>query len=75
MIDRPVVIATIRAALQTLPANWRDVLVRRYWHDEPYSKIASALGVSDGVARMMTSRAIARLRRVIAPIREALHAA
>lgn len=74
-IDRPVVIATVRAALAALPAHWRDVLVRRYWHQQPYPVIASALGVSDGVARMMASRAVARLRGVIWPMREALHAA
>jgi RNA polymerase sigma-70 factor (sigma-E family) len=52
---------TLRAALQTLSADQRAVLVLRYYTDLPEHEVAEVLGVAVGTVKSRSSRALARL--------------
>ncbi len=56
---------TLLAALAELPPRDRAVVVLRYWEDRSVEETASVLGMSKGSVRNRSSRALARLRRVI----------
>lgn len=51
------------AALQTLPARQREVLVLRYWSDLSEVQIAETLGISRGTVKSTASRALAALEK------------
>jgi RNA polymerase sigma-70 factor (sigma-E family) len=50
------------AALMTLPARQRAVVVLRYWLDLTESQVAATLGCSAGTVKSQASRALAKLR-------------
>jgi RNA polymerase sigma factor (sigma-70 family) len=50
------------AALKTLPAGQRSVVVLRYWLDLTEAQVAAALGCSVGNVKSQASRALAKLR-------------
>jgi len=52
----------VRAALATLPARQREVLVLRYFADVSEADTATALGCSAGTVKSRASRALAALR-------------
>ncbi len=54
--------ARLAAAVQRLPALDRDVVVRRFWHDEPPRRIADALGLDARAVRNRLHRSLERLR-------------
>jgi RNA polymerase sigma-70 factor (sigma-E family) len=54
--------AELIAALNSLPARQRAVIVLRYWDDLPESEVAEMLGCSVGTVKSTASRALARLR-------------
>lgn len=54
----------LRAALATLPARQRQVLVLRYWLDLDQRAIADTLGIAVGTVKATTSHALANLRKV-----------
>lgn len=49
-----------------LPAVDREVLLLRYYRDEPHAAVARQLGVSEAVVRKRASRALERLRALLA---------
>lgn len=51
------------AALQTLPARQREVLVLRYWSELTEAQIAETLGISRGTVKSTASRALAALEK------------
>ncbi|OLF04266.1 RNA polymerase subunit sigma-24 [Actinophytocola xinjiangensis] len=53
----------LRAALATLPARQRQVLVLRYWLDLDQRAIADTLGIAVGTVKATTSHALANLRK------------
>ena len=57
--------AEVAAALRSLRAEERDVLLLHAWADLPYEEIALALGVPVGTVRSRLSRARARLRELL----------
>ena len=63
--DRGIVAAETRdevtAALGTLPARMREVLVLRYWSELSEREIAHTLGISEGTVKSTASRALDRL--------------
>ncbi|WP_238007574.1 SigE family RNA polymerase sigma factor [Dactylosporangium sp. AC04546] len=61
--DDPHLRLTMRAALATLPARQRAVLVLRYLEDLSEQQVADLLGVSTGTVGSQASRALATLRR------------
>ncbi len=52
----------LEAALQRLPAKQRAAIVLRYYHDAPYSEIASALEIEAESVGPLLTRARAALR-------------
>jgi len=55
----------VLAALRTLPARQRAVVVLRYYEDMTEAQTAAALGCSVGTVKSQTARAFASLRRVM----------
>lgn len=55
-------------ALARLTPRQRAVLVLRYFNDLTEAQVADALGCSPGTVKSNTSRGLARLREVLAPI-------
>lgn len=49
-----------------LPAADRDVLLRRYYGNEPYAQIGRQLGLSEEAARKRAARALDKLRTLLA---------
>ena len=50
------------AALWTLPARQREVVVLRYFADLPVTQVASATGISTGAVKVHAARAMSALR-------------
>ncbi len=61
LIERSEVVA----ALRTLPARQREVVVLRYYADLSEAQIAAAMGITPGAVKSHTSRAMAALRDVL----------
>lgn len=59
-------ILRVRQALDTLPPEWRMILVLREFQDLPYEEIAEILSVSIGTVRSRLARARAQLRAALA---------
>lgn len=63
-------------ALARLPADQREVLVLRFYGDLSVAETAAATGTSEGTVKSRTSRALARMREVLAaPAQPALQPA
>jgi RNA polymerase sigma-70 factor (sigma-E family) len=62
--DRQVVLQ----ALAQLPAGQRQVIVLRFLEDLSVEQTAQLLGISDGTVKSHTSRALARLRELLAEL-------
>ncbi|HET6168311.1 MAG TPA: SigE family RNA polymerase sigma factor [Marmoricola sp.] len=58
------------AALGSLSADDRAVLVLRYWEDLSVADSARLLGVSDAACRQRTTRALARIRTLLPDLEE-----
>jgi RNA polymerase sigma-70 factor (sigma-E family) len=58
--------AELIAALNSLPARQRAVIVLRYWDELPEAEVAALLGCSVGTVKSTASRALARLREATA---------
>ncbi len=57
----------LRRAVAHLPAPWRHVIVRCYWHDTTHQQAGAEIGRSESRAHQYHRDAIQRLRRTIAP--------
>jgi RNA polymerase sigma-70 factor (ECF subfamily) len=57
------------AALQSLPADMRAVVVLRDVYDLPHEAIAAELGISEGAAKVRLHRARRKLRERLFPVR------
>jgi RNA polymerase sigma-70 factor (sigma-E family) len=56
---------TLLAALMSLPAGQRSVVVLRFWLDMTEAQVAEALGCSVGTVKTQGSRALAKLRGAV----------
>ena len=56
----------VLAALQTLPARARAIVVLRYWADQSVDQVAAIVGCSPGNVKSQSARALARLRPLLA---------
>jgi RNA polymerase sigma-70 factor (sigma-E family) len=57
--------SSVLAALRTLPARQREVVVLRYYADLSEAQTAAALGISTGAVKSHTARAKGSLRAVL----------
>ncbi len=55
----------MRAALATLPADKREIVLLRVWEDLSYAEIAAITGKTEGNAKVIFSRAIKDLRSTV----------
>lgn len=55
----------VLAAVQTLPARQREVLVLRYWSNLTEADIAAAMGISRGAVKSQASRALDKLEELL----------
>ena len=62
----PLGISPLMAALATLPAGQRAVMVLRYFADLSVEQTAAALGCSTGTVKSQSARALPRLRELLA---------
>jgi RNA polymerase sigma-70 factor (sigma-E family) len=60
--DRADTRGALLAALSTLPARQRAVVVLRYWEDLPEGETAAALGCSVGTVKSQAAKGLAKLR-------------
>jgi hypothetical protein len=61
----------LRAALERLAPRRRAVIVLRYYCDQSIEQTARLLGCSEGTVKSQTSRALAQLHDVLAPLPDA----
>lgn len=54
----------LRETLRGLPTRLREVLFRRYYHDETQAQVAAALGVSQVQVHRLEQRALGELRKI-----------
>jgi RNA polymerase sigma-70 factor (sigma-E family) len=54
---------TVMQAIRRLPARQREVLILRFYLDEPEAEIARIMGIRQGTVRSTTHRALAALGR------------
>lgn len=65
-LERGLLRDAIRAAMQALPAVYREVAVLVDWHDQPYETVAQILGVPIGTVRSRLFRARRLLQQALA---------
>jgi len=63
-------IAALQAALQSLPATERQVILLSYYHDLSYREIADTLSIPLGTVKSRMHSAVSRLRQLIIPREE-----
>lgn len=68
LTDRRVIVG----ALATLPTRQREVIVLRFFEDLSVEQTAHLLGFTTGTVKSYTSRALARLRELLADSPETL---
>jgi RNA polymerase sigma-70 factor (ECF subfamily) len=66
-MSRRLLISEVRAAIDSLPAPWREVIVMRDMEDLPYAAIAAVLGCPVGTVMSRLARARGALRQLLAP--------
>ncbi len=60
--------ALVAAAVEELPVDMRQVVVRRVFQRQPFAEVAQALGCTVGAARARWTRALRRLRQTLATV-------
>jgi RNA polymerase sigma-70 factor (ECF subfamily) len=68
--EAPAALDRIRAAVQALPARYREAVVLRYLEGMPVAEVGRALGVSEGATGVLLHRARARLKDRLADLVE-----
>lgn len=61
-VSKNIVGQKLHDSLRELSAKEREILMRRYWQDLKFSEIAELTGKSEGAVKMMTARAIQKLK-------------
>lgn len=58
--------AWVRAALERLPRNQREVIELHWFQERPFAEVASILGASEGAVRVRAHRAYNKLKVLLA---------
>lgn len=66
-LSRELLLSEVRAAVDSLPVLWREIIVMRDIEDLSYAQIASALGCPIGTVMSRLARARAAVRRSLNP--------
>jgi RNA polymerase sigma-70 factor (ECF subfamily) len=66
-MSRRLLVSEVRAAVDSLPVLWREVIVMREMEDLSYAQIAAVLGCPVGTVMSRLARARGALRRLLAP--------
>ena len=64
-IDRSDELEALASALNSLPAEQREVIVLCRYHDLPFAEVAEVLGCTPGAARVRAHRALIALREAL----------
>ena len=66
-ISRKLLVSEVRAAVDSLPVAWREMVVMRDIEDLSYAQIAAVLGCPIGTVMSRLARARAALRQLLMP--------
>jgi RNA polymerase sigma-70 factor (ECF subfamily) len=66
-INRMLLVSEVRAAVDSLPAPWREIIVMRDMEELSYAQIAQVLGCPVGTVMSRLARARAALRQLLTP--------
>ena len=66
-MSRKLLVSEVRAAVDSLPVLWREIIVMRDMEDHSYAQIATVLGCPIGTVMSRLSRARGALRRLLMP--------
>jgi RNA polymerase sigma-70 factor (ECF subfamily) len=64
---RKLLVSEVRAALDSLPVIWREVIVMRDMEELSYAEIAAILDCPTGTVMSRLARARGALRRLLSP--------
>jgi RNA polymerase sigma-70 factor (ECF subfamily) len=66
-MSRKLLVSEVRAAVDSLPAPWREIIVMRDMEDLSYAQIAAALDCPIGTVMSRLARARGALRQLLTP--------
>ena len=66
-MSRKLLVSEVRAAVDSLPAQWREIIVMRDMEDLSYAQIAEVLGCPIGTVMSRLARARGALRQSLTP--------
>ena len=66
-VTRKLLVSEVRAAVDSLPVVWREIIVMRDMEDLSYSQIAEVLGCPIGTVMSRLARAREALRQLLMP--------
>jgi RNA polymerase sigma-70 factor, ECF subfamily len=66
-LNRKLLVSEVRAAVDSLPVLWREIIVMRDIEDFSYGRIADVLGCPIGTVMSRLSRARTALRQILTP--------
>jgi RNA polymerase sigma-70 factor, ECF subfamily len=67
VMSRKLLVSEVRAAVDSLPAIWREIIVLRDMEDLTYAEIAATLGCPIGTVMSRLARAREALRQLLMP--------
>jgi RNA polymerase sigma-70 factor, ECF subfamily len=66
-VSRKLLVSEVRAAVDSLPVLWREIIVMRDMEDLSYAQIAAVLGCPNGTVMSRLARARGALRELLMP--------
>ena len=66
-VSRKLLVSEVRAAVDSLPVLWREIIVMRDMEDLSYAQIAAVLGCPNGTVMSRRARARGALRELLLP--------
>jgi RNA polymerase sigma-70 factor (ECF subfamily) len=67
-LSRKLLVSEVRAAVDSLPAPWREIIVMRDMEGLSYARIAAVLGCPVGTVMSRLARARVALRQLLTPL-------